>query len=275
VNLLLTNGGTIRNDGVVEGPVTLGGTYETASTGQLVRTVTGAPNVVQTALPRLALLDAEDFAPTVPALGDGAAIAAATKAPPEGPFIVTGDADFTNTTVVVQFANGFAPQQGDTFPLFQVQGQLTGTPANVEIRGLAPGATFDLSTTPGTAMALTDTVALPVVSMKAPAKLKESAKSGAKVTFKRAGSTVAPLTVHYVLGGTAENGIDYATVPEEIEIPAKKKSATLAVKPAADGIPEPPETITVELLPGDDYQPALPSKATITLLSTEKRVKIK
>src|SRR6185369_15911166 len=94
VNLLLTNGGTIRNDGVVEGPVTLGGTYDAASTGRLVRTVTGAPNVVQTALPRLALLDAEDFAPTVPALGDAGAIAAAaTKAPPEGPFIVTGDAD--------------------------------------------------------------------------------------------------------------------------------------------------------------------------------------
>jgi hypothetical protein len=111
------------------------------------------------------------------------------------------------------------------------------------------------------------------VSLKAPKKLKESAKKGVKVQLKRTGATTDPLTVHYRVRGSAENGIDYVELPGTLEIPAKKKSATLVVQPFADGVPEPPETIELEVLPGDDYAPSVPSTATITLLSTEKKPK--
>lgn len=273
LNNLLTNGGTIRNDGVVDGSVVLGGHYDPASTGQLVHSVAGGvPTIVPTALQPLTLLTPSGRGAS--ALSGGI-VAAAMKPPPlaEGPTVITGDADFSNTTLVLQFVNGFAPHQGDALPIFQVQGQLTGTFADVEIHGLAPGAAFDTTTTPGIATSLTDAVALPVVSVKAPAKLKESAKSGAKVQFKRAGPTTAPMTVHYEVGGTAENGVDYVALPGMVEIPTKKKSATIVVKPFVDGLFEPTETITIEVLPGDDYQPSVPSTATIDLFSTEKKPK--
>ncbi|MBI3769803.1 MAG: hypothetical protein HY271_15130 [Deltaproteobacteria bacterium] len=167
--------------------------------------------------------------------------------------------------------NGFAPHQGDALPIFEVQGQLSGNFADVKIVGLAPGASFDVDMQTGMATSLADAVALPVVTIKAPAKLKESAKKGAKVKFTHTGPTTDPLTVHYRPGGTAEAGIDYAPLSGTLVIPAKKKAATLVIIPFADGLPEPPETIELEVLPGDDYAPSLSPTVAMTLLSTEKK----
>src|SRR6185369_11755336 len=125
----------------------------------------------------------------------------------------------------------------------------------------------------GVATSLTDTVALPVVTMKAPAKLKESAKKGAKIKFTRTGPTTDPLTVSYAATGTAAEGIDYGPLPGTITFPAKKKSATLVIVPFADGLREPPESIELTVLPGDDYAPGLSPTSTITLLSIEKKPK--
>jgi hypothetical protein len=54
-----------------------------------------------------------------------------------------------------------------------------------------------------------------------------------------------------------------------IEIPAKKQSATIVVKPIADGLAEGPETIEIELVPNEDFAPGAVSSATIELLSKE------
>jgi hypothetical protein len=189
----------------------------------------------------------------------------------QGPLVVTGDADFSNTTLVLQFVNGFAPRQGDALPILQVQGQLTGAFAAVEVVGLAPGAVFDVATEPGTATSLTDTVALPVVTLKGPKKLVETKTKGVKVTFKRTGPTTAPLSVHYAVGGSAEPGFDYVSLPGVLEIPAKKKAASLVLQPLADNFVEPTETIEIELLPGDDYAPSTVSKVTIELQSKDKK----
>jgi len=83
------------------------------------------------------------------------------------------------------------------------------------------------------------------------------------------------MTVSYRLGGTARNGVDYATLPGTIDIPAKKKGAMLVIRPLVDGIVEGPETIEIEVLPGDDYAPAIPSSVTIALVGGEKPPKIK
>ena len=166
-----------------------------------------------------------------------------------------GDADLTNTTLVLQFVNGFAPHQGDQLPVVEVQGQVTGNFADVQVVGLAPGASFNVDPQTGMATSLTDTVALPVVTMKVPKTLKESARKGGKIKFARSGASTDPLTISYSVGGTAEPGIDYGFLPGTLTIPAKKKSATLVVVPFADGLPEPPETIEVTVLPGDDHAP--------------------
>jgi T5SS/PEP-CTERM-associated repeat protein len=269
-NDLIINGGSITNNGIIVAPVFIGGPYSSASTGRIVQLNGGSPatTLPPPAAPHLgtAASPSDDVAaPRTPA--------SKTPPPPNPPLVFGANADISNTTLVLQFVNGFAPHQGDALPVFQAQGQVTGQFAAVEVVGLMPGASFNLDTQTGMATSLTDTVALPTVSVKAPAKLKESAKKGAKIKFARTGDTTDPLTVHYQLGGTAEPGVDYGLLPGTLEIPAKKKSATLVIVPFADGLIEPPETIELTVLPGDDYAPSSPLPVTITLLSTEKKPK--
>ena len=55
-------------------------------------------------------------------------------------------------------------------------------------------------------------------------------------TFRvaRTGATTAPLTVYYILGGTATNGLDYEELPGFVSIPAGVDSADIAVTPLKD-----------------------------------------
>jgi hypothetical protein len=85
-----------------------------------------------------------------------------------------------------------------------------------------------------------------VVKLKAKTKLSEKkAKSGLTVTFSRAGDVSQPLLVHYDLRGSARNALDYAALPRAIEIPARKKSAKLLVRPFRDDAGEPTETLEI------------------------------
>ena len=68
-------------------------------------------------------------------------------------------------------------------------------------------------------------------------------------TIRRSTATNESLTVYYRLGGTAENGADYAALPGEITIPAGAWSAEVVVLPLADGIVEGPETVELQLTP--------------------------
>jgi T5SS/PEP-CTERM-associated repeat protein len=192
--------------------------------------------------------------------------------PPPGPFVVTGDA-ILDGTLLLQFLNGFAPQQGDAFELLDVSGVVSGAFASVVVRGLTVGAEGFASDIVGgklTLTSLTDAVALPTVSLTGKTKLKEKKKAGMKLKLLREGDTSAPLLVSYTIRGTAENGIDYQLLPGTLEIPAGKKSAKLVVRPRTDGRIEGPETIEIELLPGADYTPSLFSKLEIVLTSADK-----
>src|SRR5207247_6805454 len=93
-----------------------------------------------------------------------------------------------------------------------------------------------------------DTSPLPTVSVKSSAKslFEKKAKKKATLTFSRkGGSTAAPLTVSYAVGGTATNGIDCVQLAGLVTIPAKKRSAKVAVQLVDDPFPEPAETIGV------------------------------
>jgi hypothetical protein len=54
----------------------------------------------------------------------------------------------------------------------------------------------------------------------------------------RVGPTNAPLTVSYVTGGVAENGVDYAHLPGSITIPAGTFMAPIEVVPFDDFLVE-------------------------------------
>jgi hypothetical protein len=268
--LLTGRGGTISieppgklvNGGMFQGGLTLDGSYEQMPGGTAYGQILspGGSPLNRSALDPLA---AAEF----PRRAVRKKLAPAAF----GPLVVTGDAALDGR-VTLQFGNGVAPRAGESFAVLDVAGEVTGGFAEVAIQGLVPGSfAFDASQVGGK-LALTstlDAVALPAVSVKAKAKLKETAKKGGKIKLRRTGDTSAPLLVAYTVGGTAQPGVDYEALPGVIEIPARKKSATIVLRPLADGLVEAPETIELELAPNEAFAPGLVSSAAIELLSKD------
>jgi hypothetical protein len=201
-------------------------------------------------------------------------VVAEAAGPQAGRVVVTGDATLGGT-LVLQFRNGFAPRAGDPFEVLQANGTVTGEFTAVEVRGLAPGAQFDVakSGTSWVATAAADTVALPSVGIKgSPRKLleKKPKKKGA-LTFRRTGDPSAPLTVAYLVRGTAENGGDCVQLPGSVTFPAKKRTVKVAVEVAPDAFRENAETLEVTLVPGADYTTSVASTATFVLVDSPPR----
>lgn len=67
--------------------------------------------------------------------------------------------------------------------------------------------------------------------------------------IRRTGPITAPLNVLFALSGTAENGVDYDLLPEEVTIPAGKRSVRVVVTPRNDNVPENWETVVLTLHP--------------------------
>ncbi|HKE55397.1 MAG TPA: Calx-beta domain-containing protein [Pyrinomonadaceae bacterium] len=63
--------------------------------------------------------------------------------------------------------------------------------------------------------------------------------------ISRDGATTEPLTVHLEISGTATNGVDYLTIPNEVQIPAGASSTELRVKPIDDTQLEEDEAVNV------------------------------
>ena len=66
-------------------------------------------------------------------------------------------------------------------------------------------------------------------------------------TFTRPIVTGQPDTVHFVIGGTSTNGVDYPWTADSIIIPAGQASATLTITPIVDGLPEGMEHMVIYL----------------------------
>jgi hypothetical protein len=100
-----------------------------------------------------------------------------------------------------------------------------------------------------------------------PRAVTEDGLQGLTYTFSRAVATSTPLTVNYVLGGSATQAIDFTGLPaasstRSITIPAGATTTSLTVFPKPDSEIEPDETVVLTLLPGTGY--ALGSKTVAT-----------
>jgi len=89
-------------------------------------------------------------------------------------------------------------------------------------------------------------------------------------TISRTGSTEAALTVHFSLGGSADNGIDYQTLPTSVTIPAGAATANVTVRPVDDDEVETEETVELTLTAEDAYTVGSPDRATITIRDNDK-----
>lgn len=84
-------------------------------------------------------------------------------------------------------------------------------------------------------------------------------------------ATNSPLVVHYSVGGTASNGVDYLLLPESATIPAGSNSVSVMITPIQDALSESPETINITLSPDAAYSLGNSTNVVITLIDYEDR----
>ena len=68
-----------------------------------------------------------------------------------------------------------------------------------------------------------------------------------RIRIRRSGETNEPLTVHFAIEGTAENGIDYTRIPASVTIPAGRRAAGVIITPIDDRRVERIETVILRL----------------------------
>jgi hypothetical protein len=88
-------------------------------------------------------------------------------------------------------------------------------------------------------------------------------------TIVRDGSTAAPLTVLYAVGGTATPGADYAVLPGSVVIPAGQASVVLKLAPVDDAIVEAAEIVVLSITLGAGYSIGAPASATVAITDND------
>jgi hypothetical protein len=93
----------------------------------------------------------------------------------------------------------------------------------------------------------------------------ENSSDDIAFTFYRSGSTAAPLTVNYTVGGTATPGPDYTALPGSVTFGIGQSSVTVPVSAEIDAALEPDETVQVTLTAGSGYTPGVFNSAVGTI----------
>jgi parallel beta-helix repeat protein len=107
---------------------------------------------------------------------------------------------------------------------------------------------------------------LPTVTVLATDANAGEARAGTGTfTVNRTGSTSGPLTVSYLVGGTATAGQDYTALSGSLTIAGGQSSSALIVAPFNDVRPEATETVVVTLVGGSSYSVGSPSSATVMI----------
>jgi subtilisin family serine protease/subtilase family serine protease len=100
----------------------------------------------------------------------------------------------------------------------------------------------------------------------------QAAEAGATVgvfTVARTGDTSMPLTVHYLVGGTALAGTDYLSLQGSVTIQAGSSTAPVIVTPIDDAIVESDESVILTVSANAAYGLGSPIAATVTIVSND------
>ncbi|MEW6302831.1 MAG: S8 family serine peptidase [Verrucomicrobiota bacterium] len=89
-------------------------------------------------------------------------------------------------------------------------------------------------------------------------------------TVTRGGSTSAPLTVNYLLSGTAGNGTDYQSLSGTVTIGAGSSAAPVTVMPVDDATLEGDEMVTLTLSADAAYTVGTPGSANVTIADNDQ-----
>jgi hypothetical protein len=119
--------------------------------------------------------------------------------------------------------------------------------------------------------------ALPVVTVTATEALAvEAAEFPDPGTYRisRSGSTSAPLRVYLTMGGTADNGKDYTTIPDYVTIGVRQSYVNITLAPLNDQNDEPNETAQLTIAADSAYSRGKPYIATITIIDDDQSLLI-
>jgi hypothetical protein len=95
---------------------------------------------------------------------------------------------------------------------------------------------------------------------------------GGAFRITRIGNEGSELAVRHVLGGTAEQGVDYEPIGSPIIIPPGANAASLLVHPKAASTLVGPKTVTLTLTPDPAYALGSIQDATILLAGNSVRI---
>ena len=93
---------------------------------------------------------------------------------------------------------------------------------------------------------------------------EEGPETGTIRVSRPAAATNGALTVNLDIGGTAENGVDYATIGNTIELAEGQAESDITITPIVDPV-EGNETVIIGIAPGG-YVVGTPSNATVTIV---------
>lgn len=99
----------------------------------------------------------------------------------------------------------------------------------------------------------------------------EAGPQPARFIITREGATNVPLTVTYVVSGTAASGNDFVplSATNTVTIPAGTNSALVTLTPLDDPTEEVAESVTLTVLPRTGYHAGFPNSATVILVSDD------
>jgi hypothetical protein len=100
----------------------------------------------------------------------------------------------------------------------------------------------------------TPPITIPTVTIQATSPVASVSGQTGTFTLFRAGGTNATLNVFCQIGGTASNGVDYATISSFVSIPAGASSATVTITPVNHGQTG-IETVVLTLAPSPELTP--------------------
>jgi hypothetical protein len=98
---------------------------------------------------------------------------------------------------------------------------------------------------------------------------REGTPNTAAFRIRRSGETNEPLTVHFAIGGTAENSVDYARLESSVTIPAGRRAAGVIITPIDDRRVERIETVILRLHPAALYNVGRSSAAGAIIVDND------
>jgi hypothetical protein len=141
--------------------------------------------------------------------------------------------------------------------------------AETVIATISSNPAYTIGSSASDTVTIADNDALPAVTVTATDSAAGEPANNGTFTFTRTGSTSGPLTVGYVVTGTASAGSDYQALDGSVTIPIGQSTATETVTVVDNSTAEPTETVLVTLSANASYTIGTPSSATVNVTDND------